>query len=363
VAVVAFDDQSRVIVPRTAKAEDVRRRLGALKTRGRFTALHDALYDASKYLRDAPGTRKAIVLLTDGRDENSALNLDDGLRLAQEAHIPVYAVGVGRMEARVLRRIAKLTGGEFLALGRVRGSTIASRIAAQEETAAPGGASVATARDGPAGPAAATPPAVPPTTAHPAPPSTAPAPAAETPSSLWLLAWIVGGLAVLAAVVVLLVGRSRAAAPPPVSSGDADAEPEPDLAMDGSFAADEHSPTVLARMNVTEEYLDKTVVLKEKHVLSVTRGPAAGQTVELSRTAATSIGRARANDLQIEDVSISSQHCRVRPENGNFVLHDLRSTNGTFVNEKRVARHVLHEGDIIKIGESQLVFKLDLTRA
>src|SRR5690348_11006803 len=64
VAVIAFDDQSRVVVPRTSQAEDVTAKLATLEVAGRYTALHDALYDASRYLVDAPGQRKAIVLIT-----------------------------------------------------------------------------------------------------------------------------------------------------------------------------------------------------------------------------------------------------------------------------------------------------------
>ncbi|MGH9885277.1 MAG: vWA domain-containing protein, partial [bacterium] len=66
IAVFTFDDASRLVVPRTSRADEVRRRLATLKISGRHSALFDALYDASRYLRDAPGTRKAIVLITDG---------------------------------------------------------------------------------------------------------------------------------------------------------------------------------------------------------------------------------------------------------------------------------------------------------
>src|SRR5205814_5879381 len=90
VAVLAFADQSRVVVPRTTSADDVRKGIASLKVGGRFTALHDALYDAGRYVRDAPGERKAIVLITDGQDENSALNLEDGLRVATDAQVPVF---------------------------------------------------------------------------------------------------------------------------------------------------------------------------------------------------------------------------------------------------------------------------------
>jgi pSer/pThr/pTyr-binding forkhead associated (FHA) protein len=115
-------------------------------------------------------------------------------------------------------------------------------------------------------------------------------------------------------------------------------------------------------MNTTEEYLERTVTLQERPVLAITRGPRAGEVFELSALAATSIGRSRANDIQVEDVSISGQHCRVRPEDGQFVLHDLKSTNGTLVNERKVVRHVLAEGDVISIGETSLQYRHEMKR-
>jgi hypothetical protein len=128
VAVFSFDDQSRLLQSRTSDVARVERALSGVRRTGRFTALHDALYDASRYLGDAPGTRRAIVLLTDGNDENSSLTLEDGLRVAQEARIPVYAVGMGRVQERVLRRIAKLTGGDYLPAARLDGAALAARI-------------------------------------------------------------------------------------------------------------------------------------------------------------------------------------------------------------------------------------------
>jgi hypothetical protein len=127
--------------------------------------------------------------------------------------------------------------------------------------------------------------------------------------------------------------------------------PDPDL-----------SATVLSRIDTSEEYLERTMMLQARSVLAITRGPGAGQVFELSATSATSIGRSRANDIQVEDVSISGQHCRVRPEDGRFVLHDLKSTNGTLVNDKKVSRHVLVEGDVIAIGETSLQYRREMKR-
>ena len=74
----------------------------------------------TRYLRDAGAGRRALVLITDGRDEDSAVELADGLAVAQQAGIPVFTVGVGRVEERVLRRVAKLTGGQYIAAARRR---------------------------------------------------------------------------------------------------------------------------------------------------------------------------------------------------------------------------------------------------
>ena len=76
------------------------------------------------------------MLITDGVDENSSLNLEDGLRVAQDAQIPVFAIGVGQARERVLRRIAKLTGGEYFAVDRIGAGALAALIQAAPATPA-----------------------------------------------------------------------------------------------------------------------------------------------------------------------------------------------------------------------------------
>jgi len=235
-AVFVFDDQSRLVRPLTPNADEVLLALEEVRTSGKFTALHDALYDASRYLRDSGRGRRAILLV--------------------------------------------------------------------------------------------------------------------------LLAAV--------AVVAALVLRRRSRARCPRCGGDLPSALSPcPSCMDwparlGSEAATGSvSPTVVARMNITEEYLEKTVTLRERPVLVVTHGAATGHAVLLSPEVTTSIGRAKANDIVLDDVSVSSEHCRVRPEEGRFVLHDLKSTNGTFVNERRVTRHPLAEGDVIKVGETAMQFRME----
>jgi uncharacterized Zn finger protein (UPF0148 family) len=373
VAVLAFDDQSRVVVPRTSQAEEVRQRLSSLAVAGRHTALHDALYDASRYLRDAPGLRKAIVLITDGVDENSALNLEDGLKLAQESSIPVFAVAIGvRPRERVLRRIAKLTAGEYLPFDRAQGRALAAQIAALPPVAP---------TEAPATSSAAAPGSA----ARPAATGAAPPRAAPRLTTRNRAVWAALVLTILAAAAALVIVRrlSRPAVSCPKCGlplpAGAESCPSCVTSEAAALAADSPAPararaprlrdpvpelsdTVMSRLSTTEEYLENTMVLLHRPVLAVTKGPGLGEVYELSASSATSIGRSRANDIQVNDVSVSGQHCRVRPEDGKFVLHDLQSTNGTLVNEKTVTRHVLQEGDVITIGETALQFRREMKR-
>ena len=45
-------------------------------------------------------------------------------------------------------------------------------------------------------------------------------------------------------------------------------------------------------------------------------------------------------------------------EGNHYVVEDLKSTNGTFVNEKPIARHTLLDGDVVLVGKHSLVFSL-----
>lgn len=70
------------------------------------------------------------------------------------------------------------------------------------------------------------------------------------------------------------------------------------------------------------------------------------------------IGRAPENQLVIEDSRVSSEHAKIIQSDDKYWLLDLRSSNGTFVNEQRVADvHLLHDGDVISIGATIVTFK------
>src|SRR5438270_1469382 len=66
------------------------------------------------------------------------------------------------------------------------------------------------------------------------------------------------------------------------------------------------------------------------------------------------IGRSPDNDLPVDNLAVSNHHARVYVEGGRLVVEDLASLNGTFVNDLRVERATLHDGDSIWIGKHHI---------
>lgn len=86
--------------------------------------------------------------------------------------------------------------------------------------------------------------------------------------------------------------------------------------------------------------------------LIVRTGPNPGTVTELTKEVSL-IGRDVTNDVVIGDAEVSRQHARITRTPGGYVLEDLGSTNGTFVNGERLTTpRVLNPGDLIALGET-----------
>ena len=68
------------------------------------------------------------------------------------------------------------------------------------------------------------------------------------------------------------------------------------------------------------------------------------------------LGRSRECGLRLPDADTSRKHAKIVCEADAFVIHDLGSTNGTFVNGEQVATQTLRPGDRIEIGANQITF-------
>lgn len=68
------------------------------------------------------------------------------------------------------------------------------------------------------------------------------------------------------------------------------------------------------------------------------------------------IGRSPQNDLFLDDVTVSRHHARILADAEGFLVEDLNSLNGTYVNRKRIERHQLIDGDELQVGKFKLEF-------
>ncbi len=372
-----------------------RKDLGSLSPSDSYTYLYDALFDAARELDKAPAVRKAIVIITDGVDTKSAATIEDAMQFADTHGIAIHSIGIGKVSDKSLQRMSKLTSGSVFELNDASlAENIRSTIAGQRAVVA--------------APQPVTTPS--PVVEEPAPtqnpePSVSPAPpiSRQTRRQTGLMArygyllWIAGAGLIAVPVVLWVVTRAFkketrscptcgkpledyeticpdcSASPEPVATKSPDDEfsgehtqqtrqikrPHIPLADDlPSFP-----PEVLMKQADSDELLSRTFVLMDKPLLIVRKGKNLGQAFTLDRSIPISIGRSRVCEIRLEDVTVSGQHCRIISEEGKHYLYDLRSTNGTFVNDKKVRKVELKEGDIIKVGETYFLYKVEQQRS
>ena len=68
------------------------------------------------------------------------------------------------------------------------------------------------------------------------------------------------------------------------------------------------------------------------------------------------VGRTTDNDMQIDSKFVSRHHMQLVTTTDNCYVEDLNSTNGVFLNGKRVRRHKLQAGDVIKLGMHEVTY-------
>ena len=114
-AVLAFANRARVESRFTKDRGQLARALASLKATG-TTSLYDSLVYALSYFDGISG-QKALLLLSDGQDENSSFTFESALETAQRSGVTIYSIGLreaaeDRTTRRVLEQIAEETGGQ-----------------------------------------------------------------------------------------------------------------------------------------------------------------------------------------------------------------------------------------------------------
>ena len=73
----------------------------------------------------------------------------------------------------------------------------------------------------------------------------------------------------------------------------------------------------------------------------------------------TTIGSVAGNTIVLSDPAVSRKHMGIRRHGKRFEFADLGSTNGVYINGHRVPKKVLSTGDIMRVGNTEMVFKLE----
>jgi hypothetical protein len=100
-----------------------------------------------------------------------------------------------------------------------------------------------------------------------------------------------------------------------------------------------------------------TSVRETRAELEFVSGPLVGQTIGLDRDV-TTIGSVAGNTVLLTDTGVSRKHLGIKRIEGGYELADLGSTNGVYVNGEKVARRKLEVGDVIRVGTTEMVFRV-----
>src|SRR5688572_4728889 len=90
-------------------------------------------------------------------------------------------------------------------------------------------------------------------------------------------------------------------------------------------------------------------------VLIVRAGSQAGTRFPIA-DGLTELGRHPASAISLDDITVSRRHAEIERTPNGYVVRDVGSLNGTYVNQERIEQAVLHHGDELQIGKFRLVF-------
>jgi hypothetical protein len=372
-SVLTFDDSVRWLArPGEIGAEAA---LDALQRAGRFTVMHDGMVAGMRSVEDGG----VLVLISDGKDENSATTLDDVARMASERGVRLVTLGAGRVDERTMKRLALLTGGLYV---RVTTGADSDALTAEIEALR---RQVEAERT----PPVVAPPPAPVVVATPPPPTETTAPTGGASSSTLLALALV---AIMGIALGFLIARRRAPArgaedrqwdagtqpgviepePPPLHASERQPSPVDEIDLVRLRALPQVAAGVLFEVSLDDtaafqslpfsESIERTLVLNEEVVLSVREPGQEMCSYRIPPDRAVDIGReAKSNTLAFHDPTMSMQHLRLALDEGEVLMLDLGSTNGVLLQGRRVQSARLQPGDRFRAG--MIEFELALHRA
>lgn len=364
IGLASFDKQLRIEAPIGASEKQILSASKSLRAVGRTTEFYRNIIKAIYVLADIEADRKIIFLFSDGQAEDKAYYHQDVISAARKAGVIINGLGYPRSVAlsvalQTLRRLSEETGGVFVETDSSyelpksfldlpfdnidRGGKFSIDLSPLSKMAIHTGTRITLTFETDIGDLIMKiPVSLPATTQATFPRATTaasqktarplgganipaikvittPAPPQEVDSLLWYgvpVALVV--LIILTVITLVVIYRQKGP-------------------RQASTAARETTFKPFAYLIVQDE--------------KATNYPITSTTWR--------IGRSKDNELTLQDNSVSRRHAEIhRYSNGNFIIFDVDSLNGIFVNDEKIKKKKLHEGDIIEVGDIFLRFSL-----
>ena len=377
IGVYSFANDLVEVAPLGAPFAEIRTKIGQLKANGLGTRIYRQGMSAIEKLASVPVSRRALLILSDGKDEDNGFTVDDLVKAASKQRVSVFAMGCPETGADIpalgnLEKIAAETHGLYLrariglpengprqkentdfAQAVLASLNSGGELVVPLETVAPGGDvtfEIVTksgetyryihqraAAQQPVPAAAATPAASP--TAAPEKPA---APATPLPTATPAAA------ATPAARLKPTPLVSKPLPTPPQATGWLqDRLTSSNLFSAGSVAV------LVAAIFVLRNRKSKAPPVP---VAFLEMQDAESKRIPLTKEA-NRIGRRSDNDIVFSNTSISGYHAEIHAKrDGSFYISDLGSGNGLSVNDQRVTQSDLKDGDLVDLGEVRFRF-------
>jgi hypothetical protein len=324
IGIAEFDSEIRVLAPIGSDIDSLQKVAQSLKATGQATEFYKNILAAIDVLKKSTSDRKGLVIMSDGKDEDRAYKFEDVIKLAKENNITILSLGYLESQQdtpflQSLKRLAEETHGQYFDILESAGALPSALVGKPLVFVEKGGrltfqlpksyevhkVNLSLGR------------------ANGEKIILSSDVAPQDDRTIWqkcadfiVLNWIwvvVGTLLtslILAAVVYLIIKRIRKSKPVTYAT--------------------------LVELNGvgTKHYIQQTAIR---------------------------IGRSVESDIRLINDSISSHHAEIhRRREGDFYIVDLASTNGVFVNDKKVHQGELKNNDIIELGEVRLRFGIEI---
>lgn len=142
---------------------------------------------------------------------------------------------------------------------------------------------------------------------------------------------------------------------PPVSAFCSACGTVLDLATDHTITLTKVDPLQDAPGPADDVQVSLSHIARGTPILVLRSGESEGIHFELSHSI-THVGRHADSEITLDDITVSRRHCEIHRDGSNFVIRDVGSLNGTYVNQRRVDAVELAQGDEVQIGKFHMIF-------